>query len=261
MSFFRLMTFGCFLLVAAISQVNGTAEKPARDCSEIWTRNKNSSSGIYTILPNGAKRTFKVFCEISEKGGWTLIQKHNGDDGLSFDKTWKYYEKGFGSLKGEHWLGLRYMYLLTQQKRRPAKLHISIGDFAGFEAYAEYNPFSIGDASKFYRLSAGTYSGTAGDAFAGNIEIPGSNQHGSNFSAPDKPNDGCHPQCIFGDIAYISCSGRYRAAWWFNACGSANLNGEWRRPPQNQRRALSVSWPTWRPHESLKFSAMYLIHE
>ncbi|XP_044127365.1 fibrinogen-like protein 1 [Bufo gargarizans] len=263
MNLVYIIIFGFILILPekTLSQVNGTVEKPARDCSDVWQRNKHFPSGVYTVKPVGAKTAFKVYCKISKVGGWTLIQKHNGQDGLSFEKSWLEYENGFGNLRGEHWLGLEKMHLLSYQKGRKCKLRISLGDFAGNEGYAEYNPFRIGDAKTFYRLSAGTYSGSAGDAFAGNNEIEGDNQRCSRFSTDDKPNDSCWPMCISGGIMFLSCSRQNQAGWWFNACGSANLNGIWREPPNYQNWASSVSWPTWRSGESLKFSEMYLIHE
>ncbi|XP_075048105.1 angiopoietin-related protein 5-like [Mixophyes fleayi] len=235
-------------------------EAQGSDCSDIWARNKTSTSGIYTIKPEGADSSFQVFCEMTAAGGCTLIQKHTGEDELTFQQMWADYENGFGGLGGEHWLGLKYIYRLMHQKHRPCKLRISIGDFAGKEAYAEYNPFSVGDGNCFYRLSAQNYSGTAGDAFPGDMEIKGSNQHGSFFTTWDSPHDNCHPMCPVGDMRFESCSEIKDAGWWFNACGSANLNGEWHSPPNVMYWASSVSWPTWRPNESLKFSKMFLIH-
>ncbi|XP_044127308.1 angiopoietin-related protein 5-like [Bufo gargarizans] len=230
------------------------------DCSDIWQRNNLTTSGIYMIKPKEAEFSFPVYCEMSLNGGWTLIQKHNGVDGLSFEKTWEEYENGFGDLQGEHWLGLRYIYALTNQIGKPSKLHISIGDFGDQEAYARYDSFVIANASSYYKLSAGNYSGTAGDAFLGNGRN-GTSQHSSAFSTEDLPNDNCHPLCALGDIMYLSCSEQFSAGWWFNACGSANLNGVWRSPPRYKRWVSSVSWPTWRLGESLKFSQMYVIHK
>ncbi|XP_075049533.1 angiopoietin-4-like [Mixophyes fleayi] len=257
--------FRCLLLLSLYyqqitSQAEGIKQVQGSDCSDIWTRNKASTSGIYTIKPEGADSSFQVFCEMTATGGWTLIQKHNGDDGLSFDQKWDNYENGFGKLGGEHWLGLKYTYQLTHQEHRPCKLRISIGDFAGKDAYAEYNPFSVGDKNDFYQLSAGQYSGTAGDAFRGNNKIIKTNQHGSFFSTEDRPNDKCHPRCLIGDIMFLSCSSIQHAGWWFNACGEANLNGQWNRAPNHMHMMSSVSWPTWKPSESLRFSKMYLIH-
>ncbi|XP_075049534.1 angiopoietin-4-like [Mixophyes fleayi] len=257
--------YRCLLLLSLYyhqitSQPGGIKQVQGSDCSDIWKRNKASASGIYTIKPEGTDSSFQVFCEMTATRGWTLIQKHNGEDKLSFDQTWDNYENGFGRLGGEHWLGLKYIYQLTHQKNRPCKLRISIGDFAGKEAYAEYNPFSVGDKNNFYRLSAVNYSGTAGDAFRGDDDNIGSNQHGSFFSTVDRPNDKCHPKCIIDDIVFLSCIDIQGGSWWFNACGEANLNGQWHLAPNHMYWASSVSWPSWHPSESLKFSKMFLIH-
>ncbi|XP_075700669.1 fibrinogen-like protein 1 [Rhinoderma darwinii] len=256
--------FRCLLLVSLYYQQTKAYDQSQKvqgyDCSDIWERDNVTTSGIYKIKPKLATFSFPVFCEMTENGGWTLIQKHDGADGLDFERMWKEYENGFGKLQGEHWLGLRYIYPLTQQKNRPSKLRISIGDFDGREAYAEYSPFHIGNAKTSYKLLAGNYSGTAGDAFLGDAEVNGTNQYGSSFSTWDHATDNCHPQCLCDDIMFLSCSEQFSAGWWFNQCGSANLNGVWRTPTRHRYWDTSVSWPTWKPNESLKFSKMYLIH-
>ncbi|KAM3919060.1 fibrinogen C domain-containing protein 1-like [Leptodactylus fuscus] len=203
---------------------------------------------------------FGVYCEMSANGGWTAIQRHDGSDGLSFYEMWDEYTRGFGHLQGEHWLGLEYIHALTHQPGRPSKLHISLGDFNGFEDYAEYGSFSVGNAENFYKLSVSNYLGTAGDAFLGDSKLSGSNQYGSLFSTPDVVNDNCQQACMYGSILFVSCSYLFHAGWWYNACGITNLNGVWREPPNHRHRTSSVLWPTWRPYESLKFSKMYLIH-
>ncbi|XP_071972420.1 fibrinogen-like protein 1 [Engystomops pustulosus] len=255
--------FRCLLLVSIYyHQIASKAQCEniqGHDCSDIWEKNNLATSGIYCVKPQNTLSSFQVYCEITRNGGWTLIQKHDGMDGLSFNKTWSEYKYGFGQLQGEHWLGLQNIYDLTHQTGRPAKLHISLGDFNGHEAYAEYNPFSIGSEANHYNLLAGDYSGTAGDAFLGDEEINGTNQYSSPFSTWDSPNDNCYPYCEIGDIMEMSCSEQSQAGWWFNLCGSANLNGIWRNPPRHRHRNSYVAWPTWRPDESLKFSKMFLI--
>ncbi|XP_069805633.1 fibrinogen-like protein 1 [Dendropsophus ebraccatus] len=227
------------------------------DCSHIWERDDASTSGTYRIKPQGSDISFLVYCKMSELGGWTSIQRHDGSDGLNFDETWDNYKNGFGELEGEHWLGLEYMYLLTHQPDRSAKLHISLGDFSGNESYAEYNPFSVGNGDLHYKLSAGNYSGTAGDAFLGN---GAENQHGSYFGTRDHPTDNCQRKCKIGDMRFPSCGDIFHSGWWYNACGSANLNGVWHSASDYKSFASSVSWPTWKIRKLLKFSEMYLIH-
>ncbi|KAK3084997.1 hypothetical protein FSP39_022623 [Pinctada imbricata] len=74
------------------------------DCKEILNFEPNSSSGVYTIFPEGSVG-YSVFCDMTTQGGgWTVIQRRiNGV--LNFDKTWQEYKDGFGDLRGEHWIG------------------------------------------------------------------------------------------------------------------------------------------------------------
>ena len=47
-------------------------------------------------------------------GGWTVIQRRRV--GLTtFDRDWKQYKKGFGTVRGDFWLGNEHIYRLTQQ--------------------------------------------------------------------------------------------------------------------------------------------------
>ena len=52
------------------------------------------------------------------------------------------------------------LYLLT--KNRPYALRVDLMDFQNNSAYAIYSNFSVADSNNFYKLSLGTYSGTAG---------------------------------------------------------------------------------------------------
>ncbi|XP_053319667.1 angiopoietin-related protein 5-like [Spea bombifrons] len=261
--------FGCLLLFAFCfsdikSQLTSTSTSTStesalgHDCSQIWERDNRAVSGIYTIKPIGASKPFQVFCKMDADGGWTLIQKHDGQNSLSFDRTWAEYKEGFGYQSGEHWLGLDKIYLLTNQADRIPELRINLGDFAGSKAFAAYSTFTIGSETQLYQLSLGEYSGNAGDAFRG-IE-DATNENGSYFSTIDMDNDQCDP-CQYGDIMYNSCSrDRFRSGWWFNSCGIANLNGQWRKQGHHIGWASSVLWQTWKAIESLKFSKMYLRH-
>lgn len=255
-----MTVFPCLLLVSlyyllTISQAQ--AQKVhGSDCSDIERTYTFSASGIYRIQPKGAAFSFQVFCEMAENGGLTFIQRHDGTDGLNFEQDWNEYENGFGNLEGEHWLGLKYMRVLTHQTDRPSTLYFSIGSFDGQEAYAEYSPFSIGNASTSYKLAAGNYSGTAGDGFRGDAEVIGSNENGSPFSTRDHAPANCD-HCQVEDKIFPSCAALFRSGWWFNDCGSANLNSPWLIP---NGFVSSGAWPTWRLGESLKFSRMYLIH-
>lgn len=55
-------------------------------------------------------------------GGWTLIQRRK--IGLtSFNRDWKQYKSGFGSIRGDFWLGNDNIFRLTRQ---PSVLRIEM---------------------------------------------------------------------------------------------------------------------------------------
>lgn len=47
-------------------------------------------------------------------GGWTLIQRRKIGL-LSFNRDWKNYKSGFGSIRGDFWLGNDHIVRLTRQ--------------------------------------------------------------------------------------------------------------------------------------------------
>ena len=71
-------------------------------------------SGIYEIQFGEEKRS--VFCDMSTLGGgWTVIQRR-GDFGNPEDfflRNWTEYRNGFGRPDRELWMGLEYMFLLS----------------------------------------------------------------------------------------------------------------------------------------------------
>ncbi|XP_033149843.1 angiopoietin-related protein 4-like [Drosophila busckii] len=60
--------------------------------------------------------------------GWTVIQRRfNGS--VSFDRKWDEYKNGFGDLRGEYWLGLEKLHLMT--KFQPHELYIELENHEG----------------------------------------------------------------------------------------------------------------------------------
>ena len=78
------------------------------------------------------------------------------DGSVDFDRVWKDYRQGFGSLRGEFWLGLDKIHRLTKER---SKLRVDLEDFNGQTAYAEYDLFGVADEGNKYRLTLGTYAG------------------------------------------------------------------------------------------------------
>ena len=120
-----------------------------------------TSSGVYTINPDGGE-PIQVLCDMTtDGGGWTVFQRRL-DGSVDFYLDWESYKNGFGDLNGEFWLGNDNLHRLTATD--DVILRVNLEDFDGNKAYAEYTTFKVADKADKYRLSIGEYSGTAGDS-------------------------------------------------------------------------------------------------
>ncbi|KAL7731832.1 hypothetical protein ACLKA6_017417 [Drosophila palustris] len=116
---------------------------------------------IRTIKIPGVK-PFAALCDGNAFGpGWTVIQnRFNGN--VEFYRGWKEYKRGFGSLKGEFFLGLEHIYRMTNYERY--ELFIQLDSTKGGFIYARYDDFQIGnEASRYVLRKVGAMTGTAED--------------------------------------------------------------------------------------------------
>ncbi|XP_041657991.1 angiopoietin-related protein 5 [Cheilinus undulatus] len=220
-----------------------------RDCSDIKDNLMSVvpkiPSGIYIVHPENTDSSFEVFCEMDYMGGgWTVIQRRI--DGLTdFKRPWADYADGFGNLAGEHWLGLKKVFYLVNQKDTRFQLHIALVSSDDVMSYASYDDFHVDSETKFFSIHLGRYAGSAGDAFRGYDQDQ--NQDTAPFSASDVDNDGCNPFCSIDNRTVESCSAKQNhTGWWFNQCGLANLNGSPEDLEQNQGQRTHILWDTWR---------------
>ncbi|XP_029375670.1 angiopoietin-related protein 5 [Echeneis naucrates] len=220
-----------------------------RDCSDI----KDSlvsvvpkiPSGIYIIHPENSDSSFEVFCEMDYMGGgWTVMQRRN--DGLTdFKRPWADYIDGFGNLAGEHWLGLRKVFHIVNQKDTRFQIHVALVSQDDITSYASYDDFRLDNETQFFSIHLGRYAGSAGDAFRGYDQEQ--NQDTAPFSASDVDNDGCNPSCSMDSRVVESCSTQHNhTGWWFNQCGLANLNGSPEDAERHQGQRTRILWDTWR---------------
>lgn len=178
-----------------------------KDCRDYF-ENGYRVDGIYTISPNNFSTTIRVFCEHSNGGGWTVIQRRKSAD-IGFYRTWNQYKVGFGDLSGSHYIGNAYISKLTQHLKH--ELSIELISHTKDLFYATYDHFMIKNEKSGYELACGGYKGNAGDSFC-------SYHSGSKFSTYDMDND---------NWSLGSCAQNYRGGWWYKNCAHSNLNSHY----------------------------------
>ncbi|CAL8324186.1 unnamed protein product [Lota lota] len=241
------MMISALLLLAVLglsqqSKATTIVVSQGTDCSQIKNVSKDATSGVYVIQPPGVKTPFKVYCEMTRNGGWTVFQRRTGN-ALSFNQNWADYRNGFGKPGKDQWLGLQKVYSMTKAPRTRWVLRVDLWDHEGGTAFAQYSNFLLANEEQAYKLTVGQYQGNAGDAIRGTY--PGVDQNGFGFSTVDSDNDGCDP-CIFGDIAEKKCATSSEGGWWYSRCGSASLNGEWHPKGDHLGWASGLHWLTWK---------------
>ncbi|XP_019852532.1 PREDICTED: ryncolin-2-like [Amphimedon queenslandica] len=207
---------------------------PKDDCKSLF-EDGNTTSGVYTVNPDGGT-PFQVYCDMeTDGGGWTVFQRRQ-DGSVDFYKYWTDYENGFGDLTGEFWLGLSKIHRLTKEGSNT--LRVDLGDFEGNTAYANYSTFSVSDGSTEYILTVGGYSGTAGDDLVWYL-------NGRRFTTRDNDND------AWSD----NCAQYHTGAWWYYHCTHSNLNGRYFDTATNNRQG--IVWYYWKnAYITFKFTEM-----
>uniref|UniRef100_A0A3P9MMM0 Fibrinogen-like protein 1 n=1 Tax=Oryzias latipes TaxID=8090 RepID=A0A3P9MMM0_ORYLA len=231
---------------AKVDQIQDTE---LTDCSQIFSSGFKLD-GLYRIQPKGSPGPITVFCDMTDGGGWTVLQRRiNGTE--TFNRSWPEYKKGFGDMVEEFWLGNDNLHYITAQGNY--SLRINLEDFDGHQRVAEYTSFKVADEKELYQLSFGVYAGTAGDALSGSHQVGVSgwaSHQGMRFSTYDQDNDNYKGNCAQED----------KGGWWFNKCHSAHLNGLYY--PSGYYSAATddgVVWFTWKGWwYSLKTSIMKL---
>ena len=138
------------------------SEEPLKSCSKLF-QDGVTSSGVYTINPDGGK-PIQVFCDMTTDGGGWIVLQRRLDGSVDFYLAWESYKNGFGDLNGEFRLGNDNLHRLTAAN--DVILRVVLEDFDGNITYAEYTTFKVADEGEKYRLLIGGYNGTAGDSMA-----------------------------------------------------------------------------------------------
>uniref|UniRef100_A0A8C6TDT9 Angiopoietin-like 3 n=1 Tax=Neogobius melanostomus TaxID=47308 RepID=A0A8C6TDT9_9GOBI len=216
-----------YLMVNSTGKETRKSNLPS-DCSELYVKGE-VNSGIYVIKPNHSE-PFNVYCEMTPDGGATVVQRRI-DGSVDFDQTWEKYEKGFGNLERDHWLGLQKFYGIAQQG--DYILRVDLEDWRDGKHWAEYR-FWLDGPSTHYTIHLSQFSGDLADALA--------NITGIQFSTKDTHQN-------------QNCPRHYTGGWWFDSCRETNLNGRylWLRAKGRAMRRKGIHWrPSTGPSFSLK---------
>ncbi|XP_072042263.1 microfibril-associated glycoprotein 4-like [Amphiura filiformis] len=200
-----------------------------QDCYDLLQQG-HTKSGKYTIYPFGNDGPLLVYCDMeSDGGGWTVFQKRE-DDSVDFYRDWDEYREGFGYIGSDYWLGNKYIFLITNQERY--ELRVDLEDFAGETRYAKYDHFRVSDEATNYKLSLGTYSGTAGDSMT-------TYHAGMAFTTKDRDND---------QHSTDNCAVVITSAWWYKDCFRVDLNAQYLHGAHDQNWR-GVIWDAWKGHQ------------
>ncbi|MCI4394096.1 hypothetical protein PGIGA_G00164520 [Pangasianodon gigas] len=215
------------------------------DCEDVYNlqisvkKNASVPSGVYTIYPAGPNKPVEVYCDMGclENGGhdeekWTVIQRRiNGN--VSFYRPWEQYKNGFGDAKGEYWLGLENIFLMTYREKY--QLRVDMEDFEKGSAYAQYRNFYINPESSNYRLNIGGYiNGGAGDSLY--------YVNGRDFSTFDRDYTGYCAETYSGGFWY---SAGYWYSYYSWSCHLANPNGLYKYGNVNSAYT-GIMWQSWK---------------
>ncbi len=174
-----------------------------KDCCQLNYLGFRHRSGIYGV------RNELAYCDMeTDGGGWLVIvrrvPKYKPDGpGRNFRKNWKQYERGFGVLDRNFWLGLRRMHLLTSAQ--PMELRVDFIRTNGTKDFAYYENFYVAGPKDKYRLTIEGFNpniSTVSDALSGH--------NGAQFSTYDQDNDGGAADC--SNDPYSGAGG---GGWWF----------------------------------------------
>uniref|UniRef100_A0A6P4ES89 Angiopoietin-related protein 6-like n=1 Tax=Drosophila rhopaloa TaxID=1041015 RepID=A0A6P4ES89_DRORH len=148
----------------------------------------------------------------------SLLRRNDGSQ--DFFLEWKDYQKGFGQLDNEFFIGLDKLHAMTSSE--PHELLVLLENFYGNQSYELYDNFRVGPESNNYTLeSVGSFSGDAGDSLEYHL--------GRQFTTKER-----------GD-----CAKGFQGAWWYYNCLHSDLCGMY----GEMQGVYGIIWSSFRTGE------------
>ncbi|KAL4216670.1 hypothetical protein ACF0H5_024393 [Mactra antiquata] len=196
------------------------------DCSEIKDHIYDAPDGVYTVTLWKTKRSINVFCDMTTNGGgWTVFQ-NRFDGHVDFFRNFTEYEKGFGDLDSEFWLGLHYIQEMVSSNFNN-QLRIDLTAFNDTTAFEIFDDFSLSSGPNYTLHVGNTLSSHNIDLSSVYRFAPFHN--GMAFSTFD------HDMDTRGG----SCASLGHGAWWYKDCYNANLNGQYLTPGSHDSKGIN----------------------
>ena len=212
-----LIALGIMLVDACpiASSVNGS-------CCEVKSNafkfSRSLKSRVYNITNfcGDCDVTAEGYCDAATDGGGWLVVQRRKDGSVDFNRGWKEYEEGFGSLTGEFWYGLHPLHCLTNQGQWQLRIDLTFTN--GTKLYLPYNKFSVGSANSQYQLSISGFTGITTDPFNSGHPL-----NGMKFTTKDRDNDiNGRGNCA------VNREGANAGGWWHNYCSYIHVNHQYK---------------------------------
>ena len=151
----------------------------------------------------------KVYCEMElDGGGWLAFQKRFDGSVDFFNQEWYDYKEGFGDVDGEHWLGNKWLNLLTTSEKYDYLVWAKAYD--GDTRMKKMLGVRVENEIEHYRI---TFE-EEGHYFEPDVSYGTTHMDGSKFSTV----------LVENDVHLDNCAALY-GPWWHKACFNEAMNG------------------------------------
>uniref|UniRef100_A0A7M5XDA9 Fibrinogen C-terminal domain-containing protein n=1 Tax=Clytia hemisphaerica TaxID=252671 RepID=A0A7M5XDA9_9CNID len=213
----------------------------ARDCADLFQFGIRKN-GVYDVDIVGKYRR-KVYCNMKEDGGgWMVFQKRFDGSVEFFTRAWKECKEGFGNVEGEHWLGNKWLHLMTTSEKYDYL--VLAKDFQGVIQKSKLVCVRIEDEAQNYGI---TYQSVINynhnNPYERRVTGTAMSYNGSQFGTYDRDTS-------------KNCDSKY-GPWWHKTCHVNAMNGIYPAREQISSEANGLIWHSWKGYlKSLKESLL-----